>query len=385
MRIYLDHNSTSPIRPEVRERWIEVTAEVLGNPSSVHASGRRARAWIDRSRERVAAALGVREDEIFFTSGATEANNLALQGVAHPRGRGAAIVTSGVEHASIVEPVRELERRGHPVRLVAVGECGAPPPEDVVASARDCGAALVSIGCANNETGAVADLGAIGRGLAALGTARPLLHTDAVQALGRLPIRLAAWGADLASFSAHKIGGPPGVGILWRRAGLSVAPLTRGGGQEGGLRPGTENAPAIAAAALAVELAVREQEDYARQIGALARDLLEGLQADLPDLRLLGPPIDSPWRLPNTLCLLVPETDGRVLVTRLDLAGLEVSAGSACASGSVEPSHVLLAMGLSEDEARAGLRISLGRNTTREECKRTRAIFRGAFSSSRAT
>lgn len=384
MRVYLDHNSTTPLRPEVRELWLEVAGEVTGNPSSVHASGRRARAWVDRSRERVAAALDVREDEIFFTSGATESNNLAL-GVLLARGDRAGLVTTRAEHSSIIEPAAELERRGHPVRRVPVGASGAPSAADVLAAASTPGVGLVSITLANNETGAVADIAAIGSGLAALGPERPFLHTDAVQALGRLPIRLGAWGVDLASFSAHKVGGPPGVGLLWRRKGVALAPLTRGGGQEEGLRPGTENVPGIAAAALAVELAVREQEAYAREVGARTRELWEDLRGDVPGLRLVGPPIDAPSRLPNTLCLLVPETDGRVLVTRLDLAGLEVSAGSACASGSVEPSHVLLAMGLSEDEARAGLRLSLGRNTTREECKRTRAIFRSAFSPSRAT
>jgi cysteine desulfurase len=380
VRVYLDHNSTSPMRPEVRELWLDVSKAGLGNPSSAHASGRRARAWIDRSRARVAAALAVSEDEIHFTSGATEANNVALQGVAAIAGCDAVVVTSSTEHSSVIEPARELERRGHSLRIVGVAESGAPTVDDVVAAAR--GAALVSIASANNETGAVTDIAAITR---ALGPERPLLHTDAVQALGRIPVHLNEWGVDLASFSAHKVGGPPGVGVLWRRKGVPLAALCLGGGQEGGIRPGTEDVAGIAAAALAIELAVQEQGSYAERVAELTRELWSGLCTDLPGLRLLGPPIDSPRRLPNTLCLLVPGTDGRVLVTRLDLEGLEVSAGSACASGSIEPSHVLLAMGLSNEEARAALRVSLGRTTTREECKRARTIFGNAFSSSRAT
>jgi cysteine desulfurase len=294
------------MRPEVRELWLDVSKAGLGNPSSAHASGRRARAWIDRSRARVAAALAVSEDEIHFTSGATEANNVALQGVAAIAGCDAVVVTSSTEHSSVIEPARELERRGHSLRIVGVAESGAPTVDDVVAAAR--GAALVSIASANNETGAVTDIAAITR---ALGPERPLLHTDAVQALGRIPVHLNEWGVDLASFSAHKVGGPPGVGVLWRRKGVPLAALCLGGGQEGGIRPGTEDVAGIAAAALAIELAVQEQGSYAERVAELTRELWSGLCTDLPGLRLLGPPIDSPRRLPNTLCLLVPGTDSR--------------------------------------------------------------------------
>jgi cysteine desulfurase len=214
---------------------------------------------------------------------------------------------------------------------------------------------------------------------------RPFLLVDAVQALGRVPVRLAEWGADLASFSSHKVGGPAGVGILWKRNSVPLRPRTFGGGQELDLRPGTEDVPGIAAAAVAIELAVREQAAVAGRCAELTRWLWTELARALPGLRLLGPPIDSARRLPNTLCLLVPGTDGKVLVTRLDLEGLEVSAGSACASGSLEPSHVLLALGLSSDEARSGLRLSLGRNTSAEECKRALAVFHKLFAPSRAT
>lgn len=385
MRVYLDHNSTSPLRDEVRARWLAVAGEALGNPSSLHASGRRARALVDEARERVAAALGVHEEEIFFTSGATEANNLALGGVLEAAGTGAGLVTTAVEHSSVLGPARALAAADRAVAFVPVDGQGLPDPAAVAHAAGARRTALVSVTAANNETGALPELAAIARALRALPGPRPWFHSDAVQALGRLPLALAEWGVELASFSAHKLGGPPGVGILWRKRGVPVAPRTHGGDQELALRPGTEDVPGIAATALAVELAVREQPAHAARSAQLARELWSGLSAELDGVRLLGPPLDSGRRLPNTLCVLVPGTDGKVLVTRLDLAGLEVSAGSACASGSIEPSHVLLAMGLTRDEARSGLRLSLGRNTTAEDCKRALAIFHAEFSSSRAT
>ena len=386
MRVYLDHNSTSPLRPPVRELWLTLAEEHLGNASSVHAAGRRARALVDDARARTAAALGVHEEEIYFTSGATEANNLALLGVLRACGPGTSLALPSTEHSSVLGAAAAWSegagaQRGGPVRFLPSDTQGLPDPEALRAAVAQ-GVGLVSISAANNETGAAPDLADL---LRTLPGPRPRLHTDAVQALGRLPVRLAEWGVDAATFSAHKLGGPPGVGILWRRRGLALAPLMHGGGQELGLRPGTENVAAIAAAALAVELAVREQPAQAVRTGALARELWAELRAALPGLRLVGPPLDSNCRLPNTLCLLLSGTDGKVLVTRLDLAGLEVSAGSACASGSVEPSHVLLALGLARDEARSAVRLSLGWNTTREDCKRAAAIFHAEFGSLRAT
>jgi len=212
-----------------------------------------------------------------------------------------------------------------------------------------------------------------------------LVHTDAVQALGRIPVPLGAGGADLASFSAHKVGGPPGVGILYRRRGVPLAPILFGGDHEGGLRPGTENAAGIACAALAVELAAREREEHASRMAALSRGLWEELASRLPEARLIGPPLDAPDRLPNTLCVALGGAQGKVLVTRLDLEGLEVSAGSACASGALEPSHVLSALGLDEEAARAGLRLSLGWSTTRADCKRAVDILVKVARSSRAS
>lgn len=358
MRVYLDHNATTPLRPEVRERFLELLDRPRANASSLHQAGREARQVLDEARERVAAALGVHEDEVVFTSSGTVSDNLALRGVLGAAGPGSALVTSTVEHSAVLEPARSLERSGHPLRLVPVDGSGRIDLDEMQRLA--AGAALVSLQAASNEVGSCTDLAAA-RGRLDTLPVRPLLHTDAVQALGRIPLALDA--VDLASFSVHKVGGPLGVGLLVRRKGVRLDPLVEGGGQEAGLWPGTENVPAIGAAALAVELAVAEREHYAARTTELCRLLWQSLCSCLEGPRLVGPSLDE-HRLPNTLNVSMPGVDGRVLVTRLDLAGLAVSAGSACASGSLEPSHVLLAMGLEPEVARAGLRLSLGRTTT---------------------
>jgi cysteine desulfurase len=377
-RVYLDHNSTAPLRPEVRTLLGELLDVPRGNPSSLHAEGRRARQLVDDARARVADALGVREEEVLFTSGATEANNLALLGALEALPAGTALITDRAEHPSVLAAADAAERAGAPVVRTEVDATGAPVIEQIVEAARGQGAAVVSVAAANGEVGALPDLDALGPALRAL-EHPPLLHVDAVQALGRVGLRLLDRGVDLASLSAHKVGGPAGVGILWRRRGVPLAPRAHGGGHEAGLRPGTEDAVSIAAAALAVELAVRDREAFA----AHARDLVESLWSALAALPeppvLVGPPLDEP-RLANTLNARFPKTDGKVLVMSLDLEGLAVSAGSACASGSLEPSHVLRAMGLDDDDARGGLRFSVGRDTTHADCKRAVEIVAKTFS-----
>lgn len=366
-RVYLDHNATTPMRAEVRAHLLEKLDELEGNPSSVHHAGRRSRAALDEARERTAAALGVHEDEIFFTSGGTESVNLALLGAARAPGRPPGLLTSTAEHSCVLGVADELLARGMPVHRVGVdGRCRVDP-EEILGVAARAGVGLVSIMAANNEVGTIQPLGAIGSGLDSHGRERAILHTDAVQALGRIPIRLAEWRADLASFSAHKIGGPLGVGVLFKRRGLHLAPQMHGGGQEAGLRPGSENVPAISAAAMAIELAVAEREVLGRKMRELSLCLWHEIADTLPGVELLGPAIDSDERLSNTIDLALDGLDGRMLVARLDLEGLEASAGSACASGSLEPSHVLLAMGRSVESARSGLRLSLGRETSRED------------------
>jgi cysteine desulfurase len=384
MRVGLDHNATTPLRQAALDTWVEVASRLSGNPSSLHAAGRSARAIIDEARQRVAAALSVAEDELVFTSGGTESNNLALLGAVEAEGRGAGIVTSAIEHSSVLGPARALAEAGRAVHVLATDAVGDLDLAELRRAAGSIGGGLVSLAAANNEIGSLNPLGAVGRLLRDLPPPRPLFHTDAVQALGKIPVRLGEWGVDLASFSAHKVGGPVGVGLLWRRRGLAVLPRIHGGAQEGGVRPGTEDAAGIAAAAVAIELAVREESEFGRRAGDLVRYLMEGVARAVPRVRLVGPPLDRP-RLPNTLCILLPGTDGKVLVMRLDLEGLEVSSGSACASGSLEPSHVLRALGHDENEARAGLRISLGRSTSRADCDRAVAVFKKLFAPSRAT
>ncbi len=389
MRVYLDHNATTPLRAEARDAWLAAVDRGLGNPSSLHRRGRLARQCIDDARERIAAALGVHEEEIVFTSGGTEAIHLAVAGHLATRERGAALASPGTEHAAVRECAAKMEERGHPHRVLRVDGEGELDPAQLrdLASAPEL--ALVALSAGNHEAGTVHDLG-LARQAIGSGPSRPILFADGVQALGRVPLDIRGWGIDLAAFSAHKVGGPLGLGVLFARRGIALAPLRHGGAQERGLRPGTEDAPSIAAAAVAIELAVVEQAAYRERVGALARDLWDALRVRIPGIHLAGPPLERERRLPNTLCVLLPElggppADGKMVVMRCDLDGLEVSAGSACASGSLEPSPVLLALGHSESRARSALRLSLGRGTRGEECQRAADILVSVLVPSHAT
>lgn len=372
-RVHLDHNATTPMRPEAREALLEALDAGLGNASSVHNSGRRARAAIDDARERISAALGVGEDEIVFTSGGTESNNLAIFGAVEAGPANMTVVTSVIEHAAVLEPVEVLEARGRTVTRVPCASDGRLDLDALRASTIHTPGypALVSVMAANNELGSTTDLPLVsdilGRTRGAL-TNASLLHTDAVQLLGkRSAYGLLEW-VDLATFSAHKVGGPVGVGILLKRMGTSLAAQLHGGAQEAQVRPGTENVASICAAARAIELAVQETEDFAERAKALVEELWKELSSAVPNVHLNGPPLTDASRLPNTLNVSMPDAgDARMLVTRLDLAGLEVSAGSACASGSLEPSHVLQALGHDLQRARSAVRMSVGRTTSKEE------------------
>jgi len=382
-RVYLDHNATTPMRAEVRAHFAEALERCAGNPASVHAAGRAARALLDQARERVAATLGVHEDEVLFTAGGTESDNLAVLGSLRAAGPGAALVTTAIEHSAVLEAAAAAERAGQRVTRLAVDSHGCIDPEEALAAVRTSSAALLSVMAANNEIGSLGPLAELGQGLEALGKLRPKFHTDAAQAFGRMPLALRAWGIDLATFSAHKLGGPLGVGVLYKKKGLELTALQYGGGQEGGLRPGTENVPAISAAALAFELAERERDAYTRRMRGLCRSFWDQVQRVLPQARVNGPDPAQDARLCNTLNLSLPGIDGRVLVARLDLEGLEVSAGSACASGSLEPSHVLLALGRTNDEARAGVRFSFGSGNDEQDVRASVDILRRIFSPSR--
>lgn len=362
MRTYLDYNATAPLLPEARDAMLAFLGPPA-NPSSAHREGARARAALEEARAEVAALVGAAPSEIVFTSGATEANNLALRGVLEAAGAGAALVTTAVEHASVLETARALGARGAAVRIVPVDREGRVRPDDVVAAAD--GAALASVGLANGEVGTVAPVAEIAAALCPRGVA---VHTDAAQAVGRIPVDVRALGVDLLSLSAHKLGGPPGVGALWVAPGRACVPQLTGGAQERGRRAGTESIAAIVGFGAAVRVARRRLAATSAAARRLTERLWAGLRARVPDVVLNGP-ADGP-RLPNTLNVSIPGCAGESLVVLLDLAGFAVSAGSACAAGAVEPSHVLLAMGRDPDEARCGLRLSVGPGTTEDDVDR---------------
>lgn len=361
-RIYVDHNATTRLRPEAHEALLTALDALHGNPSSLHSSGRAARQMLDEARERTAAALGAHEDEIVFTSGGTESNNLALLGALRAKPASAGLAVTAIEHSSVLGPARELEREGRPLWTIGVDREGRVDLHQLRRAAREQACELVSVMAANNEIGVCPPLDEVAEDFERL-ERRPLLHVDAVQALGRVELRLRERRIDLASFSAHKVGGPVGVGVLFRRRGVVLKPLMYGGEQELGLRPGTENVAGIVAASVAIERACMEREEFAARASKFARDLWGELGQQLTNLTALGPPLNDPSRLPGTLNLLARGVDGKVLVMRLDLEGIECGTGSACASGSIEPSHVLRALGLDDDDSRAGLRISIGRET----------------------
>jgi len=367
--LYFDSNATARLRPEVHARYLEALERVRGNPSSLHGPGRVARHMLDEARERIAAALGVHEDELLFTSGGTESNNLALLGVLRARSRSAGLAVSPIEHSSVLGPARALAREGHALQLLEVDSTGTLELDSLQTAVADPATVLVSVMAANNELGTCSPLEEISATLDGAAH-RPLWHVDAVQALGRVPLDLRRLRIDLASFSLHKLGAPVGIGLLYRRSGIALEPLMHGGEQEQGLRPGTENVAGAVAASAAVELAIQELDLHRQRLRSLSALLWGELVSKLPHLRLLGLPIEHPRRLPGTLNVLSPELEGKVLVMRLDLAGVAASAGSACASGSLEPSHVLKAIGCSDEQARSGLRLSCGPQTRAEDVHR---------------
>ena len=358
MRIYLDHNATAPLRPEARDAMLAFLGPPA-NPSSAHREGARARAALEAARAEVAALVGAAPAEVVFTSGATEANNLALRGALARHAGG--IVATAIEHASVLETARAL---GAPLATVAVDADGVVPAADVIAA---CGpeTALASVGLANGEVGSVAPVGEIAVGLGGHGV---VVHSDAAQAAGRIPIDVRALGVDLLSVSSHKLGGPGGAGALVVRGGVALAACLTGGPQERERRAGTENVAAIVGFGAAARVA-RERLDAERaHAAALVDTLWAGLRARIPGLARNGP-AEEP-RLPNTLSLAVRGCVGETLVVLLDLDGVAASVGSACAAGAAEPSHVLLAMGRDRDTARSALRLSVGPTTTAGDVER---------------
>jgi cysteine desulfurase len=367
MRIYFDHNATTPLRDEVAEAVARAQRDLPGNASSAHAEGRAARAALERARETVAGTLGARPAELVFTSGATESNNLALHGLAHAGGR-RHLVTSAAEHPSVEEPIAALEAEGFRVTRVGVDRDGLLDP-DAVGAALAPDTALVSILWANNETGAIQPIEAIAAHARAQGVP---IHVDATQALGKIPVRVDAAGVDLLSASAHKLNGPKGTGLLVVRGERTLAPWMCGGSQEQGRRGGTSNVPGAIGLALACELAARELGDRARHTGLLRDRLWDGIVRSIAGVRRNG---RAEHTLPNTLSVEFTGAPGDVLLEALDLEGVAVSAGAACAAGAVRPSRTLLAMGRTADEARATLRFSVGHGNSEAEIDRVLAIL----------
>jgi cysteine desulfurase len=350
--IYCDHNATTPLRPEVLEAMLPFLREDYGNASSVHALGSRARCAIEEARAHVAALVGAEAPEMVFTSGGTECNNLAILGAARASKR-TVIVTTAIEHASVRAPLRALQAEGYGVEEAVVDGQGRTTASDVAARLGEA-VALVSVGWANNEIGTVQPVDEIA---AACGARQTLLHVDAVQAAGKIPVHVR--GIDVLSLSAHKLGGPKGVGALFVRRGVALQPLLRGGEQERGRRAGTENVAGIVGMGEACRLAARELGAFGEACVALRDALWDGLQAAIPDVHRNSPAAAD--CLPNTLNVSFAGVPGEALVAALDLHGVAVSSGSACAAGAGEPSHVLIALGYSAAAARNGVRFSFGR------------------------
>lgn len=364
-RSYLDYNATAPLRPEVREAVADALA-LHGNPSSVHEEGRVARAAVEEARDKVASLIGARPEDVIFTSGGTEANALAL---AAQSGEAWHCYVSAIEHPSVLSGGRFHPETTTIIPVTGEGVADLASLKDKLEKHKPGGwRPLVSLMLANNETGA---LQPVAKAAEIVHDAGGLLHSDAVQAVGRIPLDIRALGADMVTVSAHKIGGPKGVGALVLREGATVEPLIKGGGQERRRRAGTENVPGIVGFGVAAALAAEDIATMDR-IAALRDALEEGVRTRAPNAVILSAGVA---RLPNTSCIAVPGAKAETLVIGLDLAGLAVSAGSACSSGKVEASHVLAAMGLSPELAHGAIRVSLGFASESTDIQR----FLGAF------
>lgn len=361
-RIYLDHAATTPLDPRVLDAMLPYLTEKFGNPNSIHAFGREARKAVDESREKIATLLGCRPAEIVFTSGGTESDNLAIRGVADAfRHKGNHIVTTAIEHHAVLHTCKALQERGFEVTYLPVDEHGMVAPEQVAEAVTER-TILVTVMHANNEIGTIEPIVEI---VKAVKGKRPdvLVHTDAVQTIGHIPVDVQALGVDLLSFAAHKFYGPKGVGGLFIRHGTKLTPQLIGGGQERNRRSGTENVAGIVGMAKALELAIDEMPTETLRLQTLRDELIAGVLERIPDSRLNGHPVQ---RLPHNANFSILGVEGEALLLQLDMHGIAASSGSACTSGSLEASHVLLALGLSHEWALGSLRLTLGRSNTRE-------------------
>jgi cysteine desulfurase len=362
MRIYFDHNATTPVDPVVCAEMVRVLTDEFGNPSSVHHFGQRAKAVLDDARSAVGTLIGAEPSELVFTSGGTESDNFALRGVAEalePTGR-RHLIASGIEHEAVLVTLRALARRGWRTTLLPVTTTGIVEP-DALAGALTDDTAVVSVMHANNEIGTIQPVAELARLAHNRGA---LFHTDAVQSVGKVPVDVRTLGVDLLSLSAHKFNGPKGVGALWIKRGTRITAIVTGGKHERNRRAGTENVPAIAGLGVAARLAAKKATADAARIAALRNRLEESILARVPGTAING---SREPRVPNTTNISFEAVEAESLLIALDLEGIAVSTGSACSSGTLEPSHVLRAMGLPAPRTQNSLRMSLGADNTDAE------------------
>ena len=363
-RIYLDNAATTRVRPEVAEAILPAMTETYGNASSVHSFGREAKKAMEKARAQVAAAIGAKKEEIYFTAGGSEADNWALKGAAHAlRRKGLHIITTAIEHHAVLHTCQALEKEGFEVTYLPVDEYGLVTPEQVEAAIRP-DTILVSVMAANNEIGTIEPIAEIG---AVCRAHKVLFHTDAVQAVGHMPLDVAAMQIDMLSLSGHKFYAPKGVGALYIRTGVRIENLIEGGAQERSRRAGTENVPAIVGMGKAIELITAEMAEENARISGLRDRLIAGILDAIPESRLNGHPTK---RLPGNVNVSIRYIEGEALLLSLDMAGIAASSGSACTSGSLDPSHVLLAIGLPHEIAHGSLRLTIGRDNTQDEIDR---------------
>jgi cysteine desulfurase len=377
-RIYLDYAATTPTHPEVVKAMLPYFTESFGNPSSIYSYGQEAKEAVEEARSQIASFINSRKEEIVFTSGGTEADNFAINGVAfanEPKGNH--IITSIIEHHAVIETCRSLEKRGFRVTYLPVDSYGIVDPGDVK-KAITGQTTLISIMHANNEMGSIQQIAEIGEIAREAGI---YYHTDAVQTVGHLPIDMKKLSVDLLSMSAHKLYGPKGVGALYIRRGTRITSFMHGGEQEKGRRASTENVPGIVGFGKAVEIAQKEMDTEAEGLVKLRDKLVKGLVSSIEHLHFNGHP---DRRLPNNASFCVAFVEGESLVLNLDLEGICASSGSACSSSSLEPSHVLLAMGIAPEQAHGSLRLALGKWTTEEDVDRVLEVLPGIVKRLRA-
>ena len=367
--IYLDHASTTPADPEVVAAMLPWHSEQFGNPSTVYSLGLTAAHAVQGARETIAKAIRADADEIYFTSGGTESDDWAILGTAEAQQKkGRHLITSTIEHHAVLESMEYLEKHGYEITRVAVDGGGLVDPESVRRAIRP-DTILVSVMHANNEVGTIQPIAEIGKITREAGV---LFHVDAVQTAGKLPLDVEALGVDMLSVSAHKLYGPKGIGLLYLRKRTRISPLFHGGGQEKGRRAGTHNVPGIMGMAKAFELAGARMGGDADREAALRDRLWQGLSGDIEAIYLNGDPVR---RLPNNLNVRLDGIEGEAMILMLDMEGICVSSGSACTTGSLEPSHVLLAMGIPAEHAHGSLRVTLGRGTTAEDIDHFIKVF----------